>query len=138
MNYNFFKFLIVAFIIVIIITGCREAHTGSSDPNFIAHELDFNEKIRINLPARGDIYVPGESLEIKWISSSSLVKVDIFLYRKSDLKRTIVQNYVNSGSYIWQIPGNIDNSNNYFVKAVNSSNNEEFNFSGIFGIIGGN
>ena len=74
-----------------------------------------------------------------WFSSlSSISNIDIYLYRKSVLKRTITLNLVNQGSYTWHIPNVIDNSINYTVKVVNSNNPEEFNSSGRFTILNNN
>jgi hypothetical protein len=71
---------------------------------------------------------------IKWITSAP--KVDIFLYRKTILKICIRQNLENIGEIVWQIPEDIPHSNHYIIKLVNSSNEEGFGYSGMFGIQG--
>jgi hypothetical protein len=136
MYWRHYIFILSAAIIISLITGCRQLLEGTSDPGSVITNSDTVEKIVVSSPVRGDTYKPGESIQIKWITSSSSVSyIDIYLYRKSTLKRTIANGIVNHGSYVWQIPHVIDNSIHYTVKVVNSYNPEVFNYSGRFGIL---
>jgi hypothetical protein len=135
MNCKLYNFIIFGAIFILLLTGCRQLLEGTNDPGFITTDLEPVEKIIVTSPARGDFYAPGDTLEIKWLTSfSSVNKINIFLYRKSNLQRTIIENTQNAGSYLWRIPGAIDNSVHYIIKVVNSNNPEVFNFSGQFGI----
>jgi hypothetical protein len=139
MHCKLYNFIISAAILISLITGCRQFIEGSNDPGFIQTDLEPVEKIVVSSPVKGDIYEPGESVQINWITSTSSISyIDIYLYRKSDLKRTIANSFVNQGSYTWHIPHVIDNSNHYTLKVVNSSNPEVFNYSGQFGILKNN
>ena len=139
MHCNLYNFVISAAILISLITGCRQLIEGSNDPGFITTDLEPTEKIVVSSPVKGDIYEPGESVQINWVTSiSSISYINIYLYRKSVLKKTIAKGLVNQGSYTWHIPHVIDNSNHYTLKVVNSNNPEVFNYSGQFGILNNN
>ena len=132
-------FFVSAVIIISLLTGCRRLLEGGNDPGIITGNLNTVEKIVVSSPAKGDIYEPGESVQIKWITSSTSISyIDIYLYRKSTLKRTIASSIVNQGSYEWHIPYVIDYSIHYTIKVVNSNNPEVFNYSGRFEIFKNN
>ena len=136
MNSKHYSFIISGAIKISLLTGCRQLLEGSNDPGFIQTDLEPVEKIVVSSPVKGDIYKPGESVQISWITSTSSISyIDIYLYRKSVLKRTIANSLVNEGSYTWHIPHVIDYSNHYTVKVVNSNNPEVFNYSRQFGIL---
>jgi hypothetical protein len=139
MNCKNYSFIISGAIIISLLTGCRQLLEGPNDPGFIQTDLEPVEKIVVSSPVKGDIYEPGESVQINWITSNSSISyIDIYLYRKSVLKRTLANSLVNQGSYTWHIPHVIDYSNHYTVKIVNSNNPEVFNYSGQFGILKNN
>jgi hypothetical protein len=139
MNCKNYSFIISGAIIISLLTACRQLLEGPNDPGFIQTDLDPVEKIVVSSPVKGDIYEPGEAVQIKWVTSNSSISyIDIYLYRKSILKRTIANSIVNEGSYTWHIPHVIDYSNHYTVKVVNSNNPEVFNYSGQFGILKNN
>ena len=136
MNCKLYKFVISAAILISLFTGCRKLFGGATDPGFITTDYEYVEKIIVTSPARGDFYAPGDLIEINWLTSfSTISNVNILLYRKSALQRTIANNISNQGSYEWHIPHVIDNSIHYTVKVVNSNNPEVFNYSGRFGIL---
>ena len=139
MNSKHYSFIISGAIIISLLTGCRQLLEGPNDPGFIQTDLEPVEKIVVSSPVKGDIYEPGESVQINWVNSiSSISYISIYLYRKSILKRTIANSLVNQERYTWHIPHEIDYSNHYTVKVVNSNNPEVFNYSGQFGILKNN
>ncbi len=139
MHCKLYNFVISAAILISLITGCRQLLEGANDPGFITTDLEHVEKIIVTSPARGVFYAPGDFIEIKWLTSFSTVsKLNILLYRKSVLQRTIIADTRNAGSYFWRIPDVIDNSVHYIIKVVNSNNPEVFNYSGQFGILNNN
>jgi hypothetical protein len=136
MHCKLYIFIISGAIIISLLTGCRHLVEGENDAGFITTDLEPGEKIIVSSPVKGDVYEPGESVQINWVTSfSSISHINIYLYRKSVLQRTIAHNLVNQGSYTWHIPNLIDNSIHYTVKVVNSNNPEVFNYSGRFGIV---
>ena len=136
MNCKQYILIISGAIIISLLTGCRQLLEGANNPGFITTDFDYVEKILVSSPARGDFYAPGDLIEIKWLTSfSSVSRLNILLYRKSLLKRTIIENTQNTGSYFWRIPDVIDNSVHYAIKVVNGNNPEVFNYSGQFGIL---
>jgi hypothetical protein len=135
MKKKFYNSLFAAIVIILIIPGCRETLNESTGTNIIIPNYEPIENIIVSSPEDGDIYHPGGSVTIKWLSDSTLSKVDIFLFRKSELKRTITLNYENNGIYRWHIPDNIDYSTRYKIKVLNSSSSIDYNFSGRFEIL---
>jgi hypothetical protein len=139
MHCKLYNFVISAAILITLITGCRQLFGGANDPGFITTDYEYVEKIIVTSPARGDFYAPGDKMEIKWLTSfSTISKVNIHLYRKSLLQRTIIEDTQNAGSYFWRIPDVIDNSVHYIIKVVDSNNPEVFSYSGSFGILNNN
>ena len=139
MHWRQYIFIISGAIIISLLTGCRQLLGGANDPGFITTDFEYVEKIIVTSPARGDFYAPGDLIEIKWLTSfSSVSKLNILLYRKSLLQRTIIENTQNAGNYFWRIPDVIDNSVHYAILVVNSNNPEVFNYSGQFGILNNN
>ncbi len=139
MHCKLYNFVISAAILITLLTGCRQLLGEANDPGIIASDIELVEKIKVTLPARGEIYAPGDLIEIKWLTSfSSVSKLKILLYKKSALQRTIIKDTQNLGSYFWRIPDVIDNSVHYNFKVVDSNNPEVFNYSGQFGILNNN
>ncbi len=74
-------------------------------------------------------------LEIKWITSGSVEKVDIQLYRKTTLIKDLKNNLNNDGSFIWYIPNDINHSLHYHIKLINHNNADEHELSDRFAIV---
>jgi len=139
MHCKLYIFVISAAILISLFTGCRQLFGGANDPGFITTNFEYVEKIIVTSPARGDFYAPGDLIEIKWLTSfSSISSLNIHLYRKSLLQRTIIEDTQNASSYFWRIPDVIDNSVHYIIKVVDSNNPEVFNSSGRFTILNNN
>jgi len=126
--------IIVSQICFLIITGCRQLSDGSIEPAIVSLTVDVGRTIVISSPVGREIYNPGEIILVKWISPASVTKVDIFLYKKSMLKIRINQNMENIGEIAWHIPDDTPHSNHYKIKMVNSFNEDDFGYSGMFGI----
>ena len=127
---------VVSFLLVMFLSfqsGCRLFNENSEPPNLILQAPDEADNISVTEPVFGNIYSRGDTLKIKWIAPT-IQKTKIQLYRKSDLKITIVQNEVNNGFYYWIIPPHIPISNHYLIKISSQINENIFKFSGQFGI----
>ncbi len=136
MKCKIYKVVLSAAILIVLFTGCNQLPEGANDSGFITTDFETVKKIVVSLPVNGDIYEPGESVQVKWSSSfSNISNIDIYLYKKTALRKTLAQNLVNQGSYTWLIPNVIVNSVHYKIKVVNSNNREEFNYSGRFQIL---
>jgi hypothetical protein len=113
--------------------SCRQIFGGRDFPESpIPLESDFSE-IVVTSPIYGSIWKPGDTLYIKWISSS-VKRVNIELYRKSSYQLSIENNIESSGLCEWIIPANINLSNHYLIRVINCDNPDVFEFSGRFGI----
>ena len=128
--------LLIAFLFlpVIFLQSCRQL-TGVSDPGF--PETIGSEKpktLLITSPKFGDVYMPGETIEIKWISSSSVEKVDIMLFRKYELKKLLAQQLINNNKFRWKIPLSINHSLHYIIKIRAYPDTSITDKSGQFGI----
>ena len=73
-------------------------------------------------------------MEIKWITSGSVEKVDIQLYRKSEIKKSLKNNFKNDDSFIWYLPNDINHSLHYHIKITNHNNPDEHELSDRFAI----
>ena len=126
------KLLFCLLVALLILNGCRKPTEDSSGLDINYPNLEIGKTITVTSPSAIEIFQPGDALLIKWVTSAP--KVDIFLYRKTLLKIHIRNNLENNGEIVWQIPDDIPHSNHYFIKLVNSSNEEGFGYSGMFGI----
>ena len=98
MHCKLYNFVIFGAILISLLTGCRQLLEGTNNPGFITTDLEPVEKILVTSPSRGDFYAPGDLIEIKWLTSfSSISNVNILLYRKSALQRTIIADTRNAG-----------------------------------------
>ena len=131
---RYMKIFAVALVVLLSIFACRESTDGNANPVLTSGEKDEMGFLVVNLPIEGDIYYTGDVLTINWQSYGPLKGVNIFLFKKTELRATIVNNIENYGKYIWQIPEDTRDSHHYLIKVVNSENREEFKFSDNFSI----
>ena len=130
MKKSFYKFLILS-IIILLYSGCEETVI---EPTDLGIPINDNEEIIIISPSSGDIFEPGDLLKIRWLSSSSLNKVDIFLLRNNTIVHTFALDQNNNGTYGWFIDDDVDVSSSYSIKVVNSFDDENFSISERFSI----
>ena len=131
---SFISLLLTALSCLLLVTGCRQITDGSNDFSLSAPYIYETKSIFISSPSAREIYKRGDVILIKWIPPRATSKVDILLYKKSELKVRVKQNFENNGEIEWQIPNDIPYSNHYKIKLVNTSNLNEFGYSGMFGI----
>ncbi|NNG27147.1 MAG: hypothetical protein HKM87_06445 [Ignavibacteriaceae bacterium] len=118
----------------LFLVGCRLLTGDNTDPKSVV-QVDYANDFVITSPERASFWRPGESLEIKWITSGSVEKVDIQLYRKTILIMDVKDKLSNSGSFTWEIPNDINHSLHYHIKILNHNNPEEYELSDRFAII---
>jgi len=118
----------------IIITGCRLLTSDNTEPESIVEPVHLNA-FTITSPKNSSFWKPGDMMEIKWITSGSIDKVDIQLYRKSTFIKDLKNNLKNNGSFRWNIPYEIDHSLHYHIKIINHNNPDEYELSDRFAII---
>ena len=129
-----FKLIIKTLIIFsLILSGCRQIFGDREQPESIVEVPIEASNIIIKSPAHGTIWNPGDTIIIKW-SASTIQRIDIQLYRKSEFKFMITKNIENSGRFDWTIPIDIPLSNHYLIKVTSHNNPDIYNFSGRFGI----
>ncbi len=122
---------IISILVAVICFGCREKK------DFLAYEhFEFitKQEFIVVSPKSGDLWLTGESYEIKWIPSSRANFVSIELYRKNTLKKVVIQKTENDGIYKYTIPYDLQASNLYKIKIINFGDPEEFTFSDYFSI----
>jgi len=73
-------------------------------------------------------------MEIRWITSGSIEKVDLQLYRKSAYIMDLKNNLKNNDSFLWNIPNDINHSLHYHIKIINQNNLDEYELSNRFAI----
>ena len=117
----------------ILLGGCRLLTGVNTEPETVVEPVYINAFI-ITSPEKSSFWKPGKVMEIKWITSGSVEKVDIQLYRKTTLLRNLKINLMNNGIFIWNIPGDIDHSVHYHIKIINHNNPDEYELSDRFAI----
>jgi hypothetical protein len=137
MKYKFYNFLVLS-IIFFFYAGCRESVNEAPEIGItIKDPPETIENINIIAPVKDTIFEPGELIKVRWLSSESLSKVDVFLLRKNLIQQTLIGNYDNRGTFGWRIPEEFDNSIHYSIKVVNSSRETNYGQSGSFSIKNG-
>jgi len=114
--------------------GCRESVNEAPDIEITIIEPPTIENIDIIAPVNNAIFEPGDLIKVRWLSSESLSKVDVFLLRENMLKQTLISNQDNRETFGWWIPEDFDHSDNYSIKVVNSSHETNYGQSGSFSI----
>ena len=117
----------------ILLGGCRLLTGYNTEPETVVEPVYINAFI-ITSPEKSSFWKPGDMMEIKWITSGSIDKVDIQLYRKSTFIRDLKYNLMNNGSFKWYIPNEIDYSLHYHIKIINHNNPDEYELSDRFAI----
>ncbi|MCH8032745.1 MAG: hypothetical protein IH950_03165 [Bacteroidetes bacterium] len=133
MKNKFYNILILS-IIFLYYAGCRESVNEAPDIGITIKDPGTIEKINILAPVKDAIFEPGGLIQVRWLSSESLSKIDVFLFRKNMLKQTLISNQDNRGTFDWLIPLDFDNSIHYSIKVVNSSRETNYGQSGSFSI----
>ena len=137
MKYKFYNFLVLS-IIFFFYAGCRESVNEAPEIGItIKDPPETIENINIIAPVKDAIFEPGELIKVRWLSSESLSKVDVFLLRKNMVQQTLISNFDNRGTFGWRIPEDFDNSNHYSIKVVNRSRETNYGQSGSFSIKNG-
>lgn len=83
-------------------------------------------------PLYGATWLPGSTHTIKWSFYHGQQKLDLELYRKTELKMTIATETENDGEYLWRIPNNINLSVHYRIKFINSKDPSTYIWSDYF------
>ena len=138
MKYKIYNFLVLL-IIFFLYTGCRESLVNEEPGSEITIKdpPETIENINIIAPVKDATFEPGELIKVRWLSSESLSKVDVFLLRKNMVQQTLISNFDNGGTFGWQIPEEFDNSIHYSIKVVNSMRETNYGQSGSFSIKNG-
>lgn len=118
----------------ILLGGCRLLINDYPEPESVVEPIYLNA-FTITSPKYSSFWKPGNTMEIKWITSGSIEKVDIQLFRKTTLLRDLKINLMNNGSFIWNIPNDIDHSVHYHIKIINHNNPDEYELSDRFAIL---
>ena len=137
MKNNFYNFLVLS-IIFFFYAGCCESVNEAPEIGISTIEPPVTiENINIIAPVKDATFEPGELIKVRWLSSESLSKVDVFLLRKNMVQQTLISNFDNRGTFGWRIPEDFDNSIHYSIKVANSSRETNYGQSGSFSIKNG-
>jgi hypothetical protein len=129
-NKILFQLLIIS-LSTLIPVGCRDIFGDRTQPQSIVQPPDEGSNLSVIEPVQGGIWNPADTIQIKWIAPT-IEKIDLQLYRKTELKFNIAINLENSGAYQWIIPLDIPSSNHYLIKVINHNDVDVFKFSGRF------
>ncbi len=118
---------------IFVFDGCRSFTDENNNAELLV-DPNYSTYFLITSPPKYSIWKPGEQLQISWITSGNVGKVDIQLYKKSDLILVLKTNYSNRGSFSWNIPNDINQSLHYQIKISNHNNPDEYELSDRFAI----
>lgn len=121
--------------VLIILSGCRDLITETSNELVIGTEVNYKYQIDVYQPYDGFVIEPGKTLTIKWQTSKDIDLVNIFLYRKHVQVFSIAIREKNSNEYAWFIPNWFRQSKHYRIKIHNLYNDKEIGFSDTFSIV---
>jgi hypothetical protein len=85
-------------------------------------------------PNVSSIWEKGSSYTIEWDWIGYITNVDIELYKDGIFELTIVSGELNDGSYTWEVPTDLESSDQYQIKIIDSSDSTTFDFSDFFEI----
>ena len=137
MKNKFYNFLVLS-IIFFFYAGCRESLVNEAPGlGITVKDPETIENINIIAPVKDATFEPGDLVKVRWLSSESLSKVDVFLLRKNMVQQTLISNFDNRGTFGWRIPEDFDNSIHYSIKVINSSRETNYGQSGSFSIKNG-
>jgi len=126
------KFIIIKIIILMSLTflvnGCRQIFGDREQPDTITEITDVNS-INIIQPVYASEFFKGEKMNIEWISSGYISKVDILLFKKDNFITVLANNTRNENSFTWNIPNNLNSSVHYLIHVINHNNSDEFDIS---------
>lgn len=120
---------------LINLPGCRDWFGENKQAESILSVDNIPMNIIITSPQHGSTWKPGETIPIKWFANEAIPKVNIELYRKTNLQFAITEDLVNNGYYEWKIPSNINYSVHYIIKISSINNAKQFGLSEQFTII---
>lgn len=115
------------------LVGCRDIFGDRTQPQSIVQPPYEVTNVVVNEPIQGNIWNPEDTIQIKWIAPT-IRKIDLQLYRKTELKLNSAVDLDNSRTYRWIIPLDIALSNHYLIKVINHNDMDVYKFSGRFGI----
>lgn len=125
---------IAASLLIFLFIGCREDIDYIVGGRVQTNAKNSSGHISIIAPQLGETWKPGTINSIRWSSSASIAKVNIELYKKTELRETLAVSIPNNGSLIWTISPDILKSVHYSIKISNAENHEQFTFSNTFSI----
>ena len=95
----------VFILFIILFTSCKK-------------ESDETPQCALLFPNGGEWLLKGKEYNIKWFDKDAK-SVRIELYKSGAKLKTIVNSTDNSGEYLWNVPDNLDNSNDYKIMIIN-------------------
>lgn len=100
---------------------------------FLVAILLYAGWIKVLYPNGGEVLKTGTSIQIKWQSQDLNGKVVIVLYKKGIKHEVISKQTDNSGMFLWKIPQNLAEGNDYRIRiraaenlAVNDFSDRDF------------
>jgi len=112
---------ILLFSFIILLIGCRDGIDGGDSSASVAEPYYSEYPFHIIAPVFKDKWDTGTTHTILWESYENITHVNLFLYKKSELKGTIAVNLENTGSYIWTVPQVEPFSHHYSIRIVNKN-----------------
>ncbi len=90
--------------------------------NIVVDETATDPEITVTYPNGGEVFDQGETVEIAWTSENFDENVTIELMGTTEMM--IAEDVENSGSYDWEIPGDLAPADDYVVKVSGAETGE--------------
>lgn len=112
------RLLLAAFILVsiFVFSSCTRNELVAPEKVSNNNNQDVLNSLQIVSPLPGETWKPGTVQKITWSFPDVVKKVQIRLYKKTELRSILAIAYDNTGSFEWNIPADILKSNHYRVE----------------------
>ncbi len=126
--------IVLTLLLLSFVCGCREDSDIITGGNISGSAKTTSGHIVIIAPSLGEVWKPGTENSIRWTSTGGITKINIELFRKTEMRGTLAASIPNNGLLLWTIAPDILKSVHYSVKISNAENAAQFTFSNTFAI----
>ena len=92
-------------------------------------EIYIIKSLGITHPNATVVLEKGQYYDITWNTKGVIDNIDIELYKDNSFVRTITSDELNDGRFLWQVPSSLEDSSNYKIKILDSTNSSVFDYS---------
>lgn len=110
------KGILLYFFLLLLFISCSERAISETNPD--ESQFNISDKPQVVNPVFGERWIPGTTATIRWEFPSRTKRIQILLYRKTEIKNIITNTTDNTGSFKWKIPADQLNSVHYRIEII--------------------